>query len=212
MQKTGISRIEDMSRRKTRFGASRVIAYSVLNGARSDRGSSTVFEQVVSTIRMSSGVCRTTKPGRFRELDAMLEAVLKKYFPPSEALRVEDWASSDALAASELAVRLLGSYPSAQIVASDYVLYLIQAKSRPCELLILEPDGSPLQYVRASFVVSLCSDERWFYPVNRIYRWLGKKCYTEFSEVVSAEELNRLKTVNDIECNSWVIKKIDLVH
>jgi hypothetical protein len=212
MLKTGISAIKDMSRRKTRLGASRAIAYSVLNSARSVWNSSNIFEQIVSTIRMSSGVYRTTKPGRFRDLDAMLEAVLKEYFPPSKALRVEDWASSDALAASELAVRLLGSYPFAQIVASDCILYLIQARSRPRELLILEPDGSPLQYVRGSFVVSLCSDERWIYPINRVYRRIGQRCYTQFSQMVSAEELNRLKAISDIECNSWAIKKIDLVH
>ncbi len=145
-------------------------------------------------------------------MDAMLAGVLKDHFPPREALRVEDWAASDALAASELAVRLLSSYPSAQIIASDHVLYLIEARYRSGDLLIMEPTGSPLQYVRGAFVVSLCSDERWMYPINRLYRWLGKQQYCKFSEVASADDLKALEYASEIDLNGWNVKKINLIH
>jgi hypothetical protein len=183
-----------------------------LENARTEKESANDFGRVTSSIRMSSGVHRTTRRERFREVDVVLDGLLESCFVPADKLRVEDWATSDALAASEFAVRVLRRYPYAEIIASDCVLYLLKVARTSQELLILESDGSPLQYVRPPFVVSLCTDERWFYPINRMYRWIGQKRFNEFARVVGAMELKRLRTVDELTCQSWVIRKIQLIH
>jgi hypothetical protein len=142
----------------------------------------------------------------------LLEGVLENCFMLDDRLRIEDWATSDALAASECAVWVLRKYRRAELIASDYVLFLVRASRAAHELLILDPDGRPLQYVRPPFVVSLCTDERWVYPINRMYRWIGQKYFSDFAQSVGPSELDRLMLVDEVDCPPWVMRKIQLIH
>ncbi len=73
---------------------------------------------------------------------------------------MEDWAASDCLTSAEWAAELFPLFPHLDFVASDLLLFLWEAKKqRGEERFILEPDGTPLQYVRPPFVVRLSQPE-----------------------------------------------------
>jgi hypothetical protein len=127
------------------------------------------FERLMPHLRLSNGVARTTTRGRFAELDKTIGECLRTIFPPrSSTLLVEDWAVSSGITAAEWFTHLLADYPRLKFTASDSVLFLIEA-ARPEEgdRYILESDGTPIQYVRPPFVVSLTERQHWFYIVNR---------------------------------------------
>jgi hypothetical protein len=152
-------------------GATKTVAYSLLRvpecpGAEDVRR----FEAVIPFVRLASGVHRTTRRGRFDDLNTWLCKALLAYMRPSAALEVHDWAVSDALATVEWAQGLFACFSAARVVGSDCFFHLIEVRIREHEIFIFEPDGTPLQFVRPPFVISLAHDERWFYPINRLVR------------------------------------------
>jgi hypothetical protein len=93
---------------------------------------------------------------------------LRTIFPPGSAVLVEDWAVSSGITAAEWFTRLLADYPRLKFTASDWILFLIEAlRPETGDRYILEPDGTPIQYIRPPFVVSLTQPQHWFYAVNR---------------------------------------------
>jgi hypothetical protein len=91
-----------------------------------------------------------------------------QFFQPESFIRVEDRAVSHGLTTCEWAKRLLPIFPRAEIEASDLMLQLIELSVKPGEIFITELDGTPLQYVKPPFVVSLYHAESWRNPLRRL--------------------------------------------
>ncbi|HEX4266680.1 MAG TPA: hypothetical protein VHY36_02255 [Steroidobacteraceae bacterium] len=97
---------------------------------------------------------------------------MQRLFHADADLRIQDRAASHCLTSLELAQQIFPAFPSASFEASDRMLHLLELRLPSDEIYILEPDGQPLQYIRAPFVVSLSSSEARRYPMNRlIARW-----------------------------------------
>lgn len=139
-----------------------------------------VFQSLVSNLRLSSGVYRTTYPGRFKDVDAVVNALLSKHFARDSKLEVHDWASSDGLTSCEWAVSLLDLFPRASFTASDLLLFLVEATLTDGSLFILEPNGHPLQYVRRPFAVRLEPPEPILMIVNRL---IGRRALARFKKL-----------------------------
>ena len=76
MYKTGIWRPEDLHRRKTILGTFRTPAYSLLRTSAPARPEEIArFKAVIRDVRLSSGSCRTTYPGRLAEVDRAVDAL-----------------------------------------------------------------------------------------------------------------------------------------
>lgn len=129
------------------------------------------FERVLRNVVLSNGVARRTARGRFIQLDLQIEACLREVFPVGARLRVEDWAASSGITAAEWFSTLRGDYPDLQFTASDRTLYLIEIRQPSHRgIYIVEPDGTPVQYILPPFVVSLVQNQHWAFPVNRMLR------------------------------------------
>jgi hypothetical protein len=125
------------------------------------------FERLLPYICLSSGVYRTTYRQRFKNLNPLVNQVLAQHFAPSEKLLVEDWAASDCLTSNEWARALTPLFPQLNFLASDLLLFLIEAREAGTEKrFIFEPAGSPLQYVNPPFVVRLGQPEPMVFPLN----------------------------------------------
>jgi hypothetical protein len=124
------------------------------------------FERIMRTISLSNRVARTTFPGRFAGLDAAVQACLKTEFRPDQPLAVEDWAVSSGITAAEWFACLSVDFPRVRFVASDAAIYIWELR-RPKDVYILQSEGTPIQYLRPPFVVSLVQKHSWVYPVNR---------------------------------------------
>jgi hypothetical protein len=125
------------------------------------------FERLLPHVCLSSGVYRTTYRQRFKNLNPRVNQILMQTFAPEEKLLVEDWAASDCLTSSEWARTLFPLFPQVNFVASDLLLFLVEAKEvNTGKRFIFEPDGKPLQYVNPPFVVRLAQPEPKFLPLN----------------------------------------------
>lgn len=111
---------------------------------------------------------RTTYPGRCKDVDKAVNALLSKHVASDAKLQVHDWAASDGLTSSEWAVSLFSLFPRASFVASDLLLFLVEVTLPDGSLLILEPSGHPLQYVRRPFAVRLEPPEPILMIINRM--------------------------------------------
>jgi hypothetical protein len=125
------------------------------------------FERLLPHVCLSSGVYRTTYRQRFRTLNPIVNQILVQTFAPSETLLVEDWAASDCLTSSEWAKSLFPLFPQISFIASDLLLFLVEARKANTEKrFIFEPGGNPLQYIHPPFVVRLAQPEPKFLPFN----------------------------------------------
>ena len=129
------------------------------------------FDRLMPQITLSSGTTRSTARNRLARLDAEIQQCLQQVFAPDSSLDVEDWAVSNGITAVEWFLRLRKHYPHVRFTASDWILHLIEARYIPTgEIYILEPDGTPIQYIQPPFVVNLIVDSHWVYAVNRYVR------------------------------------------
>ena len=125
------------------------------------------FERLLPHVCLSSGVYRTTYRQRFKNLDPVVNQILMQHYPSSEKLAVEDWAASDCLTSSEWARTLFPLFPQVSFIASDLLLFLVEAGEAHTEKrFIFEPEGNPLQYVNPPFVVRLGQPEPKLFPLN----------------------------------------------
>lgn len=131
-----------------------------------------VFQSLVANLRLSSGVYRTTYRGRFQELDGAIDALLAARHAPESPLEVHDWAASDCLTSAEWAVSLFQRFPRASLIASDLILFLVEATLPDGSIFFLEPSGQLLQYVRRPFVIRLVPPEPRLMLVNH---WIGRR-------------------------------------
>lgn len=110
-------------------------AYARLDAAGAD------FDKYYS--RMGGGtLLKTTRPGRFAELDALLVAELGR-FAPGRLIRVHDVAASSAITSIELLETLRARGP-ANVRASDYYDALYILDGTPFSF-VFDADMAPLQ-------------------------------------------------------------------
>ena len=167
-----------------RLGASRrfagsQVAYNLLKvGDDPSEEDIRVFEDISVTLRTSNGTFRTTFRNRFEDVDTASLRLMSEHLPSDAAIRVEDRAVSHGLTSCEWAKRLLPLFPSATIEASDLMLQLLELSVERGETFITELDGTPLQYIRPPFVVSVLHAESWRNPMRRLIAVHGKKRFS----------------------------------
>src|SRR4051794_21291022 len=172
-----------------------------------------LFEKLMPHVRLSSGVYRTTYRQRFRSLNPVVNNVLRQSFSPSENLRVEDWAASDCLTSAEWAAELFPLFPDLEFVASDLLLFLLQAKKKKGqELFIAEPNGTPLQYVRPPFVVRLSEPEPKLFLLNWLLAGRARRAWDRVRPSVKPASPSSLLGGPAEAGNGFEIRKIPLVH
>lgn len=161
-----------------RFAGPRV-AYNLLQvGENPSQEDIRAFEDISFTLQTSNGTFRTTFRNRFEDLDKVCLRLMGQFFTPESLIRVEDRAVSHGLTSCEWAKRLLPVFPGAQIEASDLVLELVELSHESGDTFITERDGTPLQYIRPPFVVSVLHAESWRNPVRRLIAAEGRRRFS----------------------------------
>ena len=188
------------------------LSYELLSAVHS-RGQKEIalFEAIVRDLRLSLGICRTTARGRFRTLDPFVNQHLLQQFDSGRELIIHDWAASDCLTSSEWAASLLPHFPRARFTASDLMLFLVEFTLPGGDILILEPSGGPVQYIRGPFVCYLDRPEGRSFLVNRIlaahaHRMLRRR-RDEFLEAIAA-----LEDRDSAEHGALRLRRLPLVH
>jgi hypothetical protein len=139
-----------------------------------------VFEDISVTLRTSNGTFRTSFRNRFQDVDAACAGLLKRLFPVESPIRVEDRAASHGLTSCEWAKRLLPVFPAAEVEGSDVLLQLLELSVDGGEMFITEVDGTPLQYIKPPFVLSLHHPESWRNPLRR---WVAARARKRFNKL-----------------------------
>jgi hypothetical protein len=206
MYKTGIWRLVP-ARQLQKPSMRDVTSYQLLKDvAGSDSKAEEIFETIVRHLRLSSGIYRSTYRRRFADLDPVVNAILQEVFA-RPTLEAHDWAASDCLASAEWAESLWTIFPSGRMIASDMLLSLIEVSCKERkEAYVFEPDGTPLQYIRPPFVVSLQKAIPGYYPVNRVVAAWGRRGLRE------PQEAARLGRVLKGAERRWNVEEINLIH
>jgi hypothetical protein len=214
MYKLGICKGENLVRVKTVLGKNRQISYSLLKmSSPVSAADVTRFETVIRSAATSSGIARTTYGSRFDDLDAVTQGVLQHLFHQDQSLEIYDLGASDALLSMQWANRVFDAFPRARMTASDIILHFTEATwAASGETYILEPDGTPIQYIKPPFVVSLARSEHPMYVLNALVRrlalWRLKK-----RDLCSEPVLWRgVPDSSVINRGGWVFRQIPLVH
>jgi len=163
-----------------RFSGARV-AYNLLRvGEQPTPEEIRTFEDICITLRTSNGTFRTTFRNRFKDVDAAAMQWIERSFDPAAPLYVQDRAVSSGLTSYEWAQGLLQNFPHAQFEASDLLAELLELSFDNGETYIVEPNGTPLQYIHAPYVVALYHPESWRNP--RL-RWVSVQAKKRFDQL-----------------------------
>ena len=169
-----------------------------------------VFQSLITNLRLSSGVYRTTYGGRLKDVDGVVNALLAKRRAPESKLEVHDWAASDCLTSSEWAASLFNLFPRLSFTASDLLLFLVEATLPDGSLFILEPNGHPLQYVRRPFVVRLEPPEPILMLVNHL---IGRRALARFAKLQLQIPSAWLESEEeDLSTATSALRKLPLTH
>jgi hypothetical protein len=215
MFRLGIRRIEQYSPRIRGLKwwlTKGCLSYELLSAVHS-RGEAEIalFEAIVRDLRLSLGICRTTARGRFQSLDPFVNQRLATYFGAGRELAVHDWAASDCLTSSEWALSLFADFPRAQFTASDLMLFLVELTLPAGDILILEPSGGPVQYIRGPFVSYLDRPEARSAVINRILAAHARRMIHRRR----AEFLNAIAALDDRNYaghDGFRLRRLPLVH
>jgi hypothetical protein len=195
------------------FGLRIAVAYNLLNISTGTTPEDiTVFERTTRAVRLSSGVHRTTYRSRFSELDLVTQRISRSVFVGRQNIEVHDWAASAALPSVEWAMRIFTDFPDAVVIASDYFLFLIEAQNSAGEIYILEPDGTPIQYVRPPFVVPLSNKERSIFVFNRLAIAWAQRAADELKKLAVQIEWNGASDLRTYTRGNWVFRQVNLIH
>jgi hypothetical protein len=168
-----------LDQRQRRFSGAHV-AYNLLNvGEHPSAEQIRIFEDVSFTLRTSNGTFRTTFRNRFEDVDRVALQWLGKFYSPGSSILVQDRAVSHGLTSKEFAERIFEHFPDAVFEASDLLLGLVEL-SVDGAVYIAERNGTPLQYIKAPFVVPLYHRESRRYPWNR---WVARRARRRFDRL-----------------------------
>ena len=169
-----------------------------------------VFQSLVTNLRLSSGVYRTTYGGRFKDVNEVVNALLTKRYAPKSKLEVHDWAASDCLTSSEWAASLFDLFPRALFTASDLLLFLVEATLPDGSVMVLEPNGHPLQYVRRPFAVRLEPAEPILMLVNHL---IGRRALARFAKLQLRIPSAWLESEEEeMSTTTAALRKLPLIH
>lgn len=188
------------------------ISYGLLRQAQAEPQAAELFEDVIRDLQLSSGVCRTTYRGRFAGLDEKVNGYLGEIFPSSAPLTAHDWAASDCLTAGEWAVALLARFPHLDFHASDRMFHLIEIHTPSGEIVVVEPDGTPLQHIRPPFVTSYLHRDAAMFPLNRWNRVRAERMAAWIRESVPSTLLRAVDESGPLRMSDWTLESISLVH
>jgi hypothetical protein len=168
-----------LGERERRYSGAHV-AYNLLSvGEQPSAEQIRIFEDVSFTLRTSNGTFRTTFRNRFEDVDKVALQWLGKLYSPGSSFLVQDRAVSHGLTSKEFADRIFEHFPNAGFEASDLLLGLVEL-SVDGEVYIAERSGTPLQYIKAPFVVPLYHKESRRYPWNR---WVAARARRRFENL-----------------------------
>jgi hypothetical protein len=146
-------------------------------------------------------------------LNPIVNNTLRSSFSASQQLRVEDWAASDCLTSAEWASELFPLFPHLEFSASDLLLFLFEVKRKGREeRFILEPDGTPLQYIRPPFVVRLGQPEPKLFVLNWLLARSARRKWTGLRQSVDLPSSSTVTEDRIVDANGWEIRKLPLVH
>src|ERR1039458_1923704 len=98
MYKFGIWRSDDLANTRTILGNTRQYSYALLKTPVPPAPADIArFEAVIRTVRLSSGIFRTTYRSRFADLDTVAQRVLERTFSADRHLAIHDVGASDGL-------------------------------------------------------------------------------------------------------------------
>src|ERR1700733_2263707 len=168
-----------LDERQRRFSGAHV-AYNLLSvGEQPSPEQIRIFEDVSFTLRTSNGTFRTTFRNRFENVDQMALRWIGELYSPGSSFRVQDRAVSHGLTSKEFAERIFEHFPNAEFEASDLLLGLVEL-SVDGEVYIAERSGTPLQYIKAPFVVPLYHQDARRYLWNR---WVARRAQRRFDKL-----------------------------
>jgi hypothetical protein len=168
-----------LDERQRRYSGAHV-AYNLLNvGEQPSAEQIRVFEDVSFTLRTSNGTFRTTFRNRFEDIDKIALRWIGEQFSRGSSFQVQDRAVSHGLTSKEFAERVFEQFPNAAFEASDLLLGLVEL-SVDGQVYIAERSGTPLQYIKAPFVVPLHHPESRRYPWNR---WVARRARHRFDNL-----------------------------
>ncbi|MFL6354908.1 MAG: hypothetical protein ACJ74Z_24085 [Bryobacteraceae bacterium] len=189
------------------------VAYNLLNvSANLSAEDLTVFERTTRSMKLSSGVYRTTYHSRFSDLDLVTERIFRTVFAGREKIEVHDWAASTGLPSIEWAMRIFADFPDAAVTASDYFLFLIEAQNSAGETYILEPDGTAIQYVKPPFVVPLCGRERSIFIFNRLAIAWARRAADELKKLAVQIGWNGAADLRTYTRGNWTFRQVNMIH
>jgi hypothetical protein len=213
MYKFGIWRPDDIANTRTLLGATRQHSYALLRlPSPSTPADIARFETVIRTVRLSSGIFRTTYRSRFDDLDLVAQRVLERTFPADRPLELHDLGASDGLLSTQWAERVRAAFPRARMTASDIILCLTEAVWRSGETYILEPSGAPIQYTRPPFVVPIDVPESFAYPLNALARAWGRLRLRDLRWCSAEVRWSGVPDEQVIRRGGWTFRQIPLVH
>lgn len=172
------------------------------------------FERILAQLRLSNGTVKTTARNRLAAVDDKVGALLPTVFPPHRPLLVEDWAVSSGITAGEWYRLLRQVYPQATFTASDWMLYLVEAR-RPqsADAFIVEPSGIPIQYIRAPYVVSLTEMQHPVYVVNRaVQRRAMREWEKARKDFRIPAEWDNANGSLQTDSGAFLLRRLPLVH
>jgi hypothetical protein len=185
-------------------------------GSPASKQESLGFEKAIWFLRLSSGITTTTGRNRFSDLNRQVLICLERSFAPDAELEVHEWACSCGITSLEWYSQLRISFPRVRFTASDKSIYLIEARRDSARgSFILEPDCTPIQYVRPPFVVGLGQEQSYFYLINR---FVQRSAWHHWEEHL-APELHIPKSWNGSHiCRNWIsappfsLRMLPLIH
>ncbi len=110
-------------------------------------------------------------------------------------------------------MELFALFPHLEFVASDLLLFLLEAKKKLNEeRFIVEPDGTPLQYVRPPFVVRLSQPESKLFFFNWLLAGRAQRAWNRVRSSLNLASSASLSERAPQETNGFEIRKLPLVH
>ena len=210
--KLGVSSPTALGDDKTLLGRKKHVAYTLLRtGSFACATDVARFERVLRTVRLSSGVYRTTYRSRFAGLDRFVAPVLARQRPPSSRLRIHDWAASDGITSLEWYRTLGESFADIEMVSSDHLSSLIEA-CHPIGTYVAEPGGALLQYIRDPLVVPLAHPDSRAYPLNRLVRRIALRWARPLPDFLRDVSWSGVGDSRRHVRGRWSFSQIPLVH
>jgi hypothetical protein len=110
------------------------------------------------------------------------------------------------------AKRIFASFPNARVIASDIMQYFTEAVWRGGESYILEPNGTPIQYTKVPFVVSVAAREPAALPLNALVRTLSRRRLDNLRLAIARVSWEGVPDYQVLRQGDWTFRQIPLVH